>query len=289
MSHTSCVSWRLIALTGLLSCTAPLLVADDAQPVDFSHEIVPLLKKHCVKCHTGDSKKGGFSFNTRAELLEGSENGPVIETGKADDSRLIHVVVSDDPDQRMPPEGERLAKAEIELLKRWVNQGTKWEDGFAFKAPAYEPPLKPRQPELPPPARGEHTRSIASSITILLSMRKHHPSRSTTLPSRARTSLDIVGLLPEREQLQRFLNDKAPDKRARWIDQLLADDMAYAEHWLTFWNDLLRNDYDGTGFITGGRKQISGWLYEALIINKPYNQSSARTNCTAHGGQPRLH
>ncbi|MEX2026644.1 MAG: DUF1549 domain-containing protein, partial [Pirellulaceae bacterium] len=46
----------------------------------------------------------------------------------------------------------------------------------------------------------------------------------------------------------------------------------YAEHWLTFWNDLLRNDYAGTGFITGGRKQISKWLYEALVANKPYDQ-----------------
>ena len=79
-------------------------------------------------------------------------------------------------------------------------------------------------------------------------------------------------LLPDRDQLEQFLKDKSADKRARWVDQLLADDMAYAEHWLTFWNDLLRNDYDGTGFITGGRKQISGWLYESLINNKPYNQ-----------------
>ncbi len=55
-----------------------------------------------------------------------------------------------------------------------------------------------------------------------------------------------MGLLPEREQLEQFLKDKSPDKRTRWVDQLLADEMGYAEHWLTFWNDLLRNDYDGT-------------------------------------------
>jgi hypothetical protein len=56
------------------------------------------------------------------------------------------------------------------------------------------------------------------------------------------------------------------------VQELLADDVAYAEHWLTFWNDLLRNDYTGTGFITGGRKQITKWLYEALVANKPYDQ-----------------
>jgi hypothetical protein len=47
--------------------------------------------------------------------------------------------------------------------------------------------------------------------------------------------------------------------------------MEYTEHWLTFWNDLLRNDYSGTGFITGGRTQISKWLYDALMANKPYD------------------
>ena len=53
---------------------------------------------------------------------------------------------------------------------------------------------------------------------------------------------------------------------------LLGRNTDYAAHWLSFWNDLLRNDYAGTGFIDGGRKQITGWLYEALVSNKPYDQ-----------------
>src|SRR4029078_1433687 len=87
-----------------------------------------------------------------------------------------------------------------------------------------------------------------------------------------RLSLDLVGLLPEPEALAAFVADKAPDKRARLIKTMLAKDVAYAEHWLTFWNDLLRNDYAGTGFITGGRKQITSWLYRSLVDNKPYDQ-----------------
>ena len=53
---------------------------------------------------------------------------------------------------------------------------------------------------------------------------------------------------------------------------MLDDRRAYADHWLTFWNDLLRNDYAGTGYIDGGRKQITGWLYQSLLDNKPYDQ-----------------
>jgi hypothetical protein len=56
------------------------------------------------------------------------------------------------------------------------------------------------------------------------------------------------------------------------IDSLLSSKVAYAEHWLTFWNDLLRNDYAGTGYIDGGRRQISAWLYEALLSNMPFDQ-----------------
>ncbi|MEZ6091258.1 MAG: DUF1553 domain-containing protein [Pirellulaceae bacterium] len=87
-----------------------------------------------------------------------------------------------------------------------------------------------------------------------------------------RVSLDLVGLLPTVEQLDQFLADPAADKRDRKIDELLNDRIAYADHWLSFFNDLLRNDYSGTGFITGGRKQVSQWLYRSLLNNMPFDQ-----------------
>src|SRR5262249_22033662 len=87
-----------------------------------------------------------------------------------------------------------------------------------------------------------------------------------------RASLDLVGLAPARAALAEFEADSGGDKRARLIDRLLDDREAYATHWLTFWNDLLRNAYHGTGFIDGGRKQITGWLYAALYENKPYDR-----------------
>ena len=87
-----------------------------------------------------------------------------------------------------------------------------------------------------------------------------------------RVYMDFSGRIPPPAAVRAFLADPAPDKRTRVIRTLLDDDVRYAEHWLTFWNDLLRNDYGGTGFITGGRKQISKWLYDALITNKPFDQ-----------------
>lgn len=87
-----------------------------------------------------------------------------------------------------------------------------------------------------------------------------------------RLYFDLVGMPPSHAELRAFLNDRRVDKRERLIARLLADRVRYAEHWLSFWNDALRNDYRGPGFIDGGREQISAWLYQALLSNLPYDQ-----------------
>ena len=69
-----------------------------------------------------------------------------------------------------------------------------------------------------------------------------------------------------------FAVERQSDKRDKLVRELLSDDVAYAEHWLTFWNDLLRNDYRGTGYIDGGRENITAWLYAALANNLPYDR-----------------
>jgi hypothetical protein len=85
-----------------------------------------------------------------------------------------------------------------------------------------------------------------------------------------RVYLDVVGLLPTPEQLARFERDPGTDKRARLVDALLADRQGYAENWVTFWNDLLRNDEQTN--IDGLRKPITAWLYAALLENRPLDQ-----------------
>jgi hypothetical protein len=82
----------------------------------------------------------------------------------------------------------------------------------------------------------------------------------------------VVGLLPTPEQFVAFRADPGEDRHERIARAVLADDRAFTEHWLTFWNDLLRNDYAGTGYIDGGRKQLTRWLYQALLENKPFDQ-----------------
>lgn len=267
---------RIICLVGLATGVvfwSGLIVRVHAlDDVDFAHQVVPILRTHCVKCHGGHQREGGLSLNTREEVLAGGDSGPSLITKKHSSSEIFLRVSSVEESNRMPPEGARLSTAELETIAKWIDEGANWESGFTFAPQVYEPPLRPRRPELPPSTEGrEHP---LDRILDSWSTAQGHslPESISDEVFLRRVTLDLVGLLPTPEQRAEFLADSAPDKRTRLVDRLLADEIAYADHWLTFWNDLLRNDYTGTGFITGGRTQITSWLYDALLRNRPYDQ-----------------
>lgn len=253
----------------LLLLTVPLPAAER---VDFAHDILPLLRARCAECHTNGKYKGGLSFDTRAALVKTK----AVIPGRSAEGALLERITSPDPEKRMPPKGPALTAKEVALLRAWVDQGVPWQDGFSFVKAAYVAPLKPRRPELPkPPAAASKEPLNPIDLLIANWFEKQQLTPPPPLDDAAflrRLYLDVNGLLPTPEQLDAFVNDTRPDKRTAAIRQVLGNNRAYAEHWLTFWNDLLRNDYQGTGFIDNGRKQITTWLYRALLENKPYDQ-----------------
>lgn len=97
-----------------------------------------------------------------------------------------------------------------------------------------------------------------------------------------RAYLDVIGLVPPAEQLEQFVRDAGSDKRSRLVDALLADRQGYAEHWMTFWNDLLRNDEQTS--IDGLREPVTGWLYRSLLVNKPLDRFVAELLDPARDG-----
>ncbi len=248
-------------------------LAGTAGAVDFAHEVVPLLKKHCGECHTGDARQGGFSMNTREDLLAGGDSGTAgLVAGKAAESEIVRRVVSDDPDYRMPSEGKPLPPEAVAVLKRWVDEQAPWEPGFAFQRSSWEPPLRLREVALPP-ATGGRTNPVDRIVDAYWKERGvDRPPRCDDRTFIRRVSLDLVGLLPDPARVETFAADTDPGKRARLVRELLADAVPYAEHWMTFWSDLLRNDYTGTGFITNGRRQITAWLHRSLRDNVPYDR-----------------
>jgi mono/diheme cytochrome c family protein len=130
----------------LLSWLTLPCAAQQAKPVDFAHDVVPIIKSRCAECHTNGKYKGSLSMDTRDDLL----NTKAIVSGKSAMSDLIKRILSDKADYQMPPKGDRLTAKQVDVLKAWIDQGLPWESGYNFKANVYVPPLEPRRVTLPP-------------------------------------------------------------------------------------------------------------------------------------------
>jgi hypothetical protein len=268
-----------ILLILLARCTATVGADDSvklppaaAVKVDFDKHIKPILRTSCLQCHSRGKFKGGLSLETRAATLRGGEGGAPIILGKSAESLVIRMVAGQEQGRRMPAKGQPLSAEQIGLLRAWIDQGLAWPDGFSFGF--RQAPVEPRRVQLPPMS-ADRTHPIDRFVA------QHHAEQglrdfvwnpTSDQVFARRVYLDLIGLLPTPEQLSEFEHDTRIDKRARLVEQLLSNRRAYADHWLTFWNDALRNAYRGTGFIDSGRKSITPWLYQSLYDNKPYDR-----------------
>ncbi len=250
----------------------PAPVASGARAISFTRDIHPILTERCFKCHLGDEKRGGFSMNTRESLLAGGEQGPTVKPGDAEHSLLIELVSSEDPEERMPNKADPLTPEQIAILRAWIDEGLDWDlEGPLVQA--WTPPLAPRAVAVPD-VEGIHDSKnpIDRLIAAYFAERKiEAPALVDDRGFARRAYLDLIGLLPAEQELADFESSRKKDKRERLVNDLLADRRSYAEHWMTFWNDTLHNDFQGTGYIDGGREQITGWLYSSLHDNKPYD------------------
>jgi len=243
----------------------------DQQVQDLTLEVRTILAHNCNNCHGEAKKKGGLRLDSREAILEGGESGPVIVPGQPGKSELIRrITLPAGHKEVMPSKGKLLNSYQIDVLKTWIQKGAPWPEG-KLKSIYRVADLEPRLPELPAP-EGDLTSPIDRLVNAYF--RSHQiewPKRVDDRTYIRRVYLDAIGLLPTPEEIDRFVADNAPDKREKLVKAVLARDDDYAQHWLTFWNDLLRNDYSGTGYITGGRSDITRWLYNSLYDNKPYN------------------
>ena len=251
------------------------LPAPAARPVSFAKDIKPLLEASCIKCHAHGQKKGSFQIDSRDLFLKGGESGTSAQAGKSESSLVVRLIAGFDPDRIMPQRGPRLTPEQIGILRAWIDQGLPWDSGVTLGRGA-QAPLEPRRPVLPA-ARGGRKNPVDRFLDAYFAKTKFQWPKA--VPDRVfarRAYLDAIGLLPEPADLLAFEKDTRRDKRERLVRRLLSDNQLYAENWMSFWNDALRNDYSGTGFITDNRKQITPWLYAALATNMTFDRFVAR-------------
>src|SRR5688572_2035378 len=118
---------------------APGDAAATVRPVDFIRDVQPLLRERCHKCHGGVHRKGELSFLTRADALALLPSGTrAIVPGEPKASELLRRIESSDESERMPPTGDPLTPNEIDVLRRWIAEGARWEQHWSFQ-PLHRP------------------------------------------------------------------------------------------------------------------------------------------------------
>ncbi len=228
--------------------------------VDFATSIHPILAQRCAPCHSGEKAAAGLSFDSRQRILT------VLIPGKPEDSLLIKRVTGS-AGARMPPVGDPLTAAQIASLRSWISEGAAWTDTQPKVPAGWIAPIAPRSPEIP---LSSLVHPIDKFIgAYFMKQERDFPAPISDALFLRRATLDIWGFVPTAERTQKFITDKDPLKRDHVVDALLGDSTKYSENWISFWNDLLRND-QGVNY-AGTRKSITPWLLKALQTNMPFD------------------
>ena len=257
-------------LTSFKNDTSKLTLKQEAE---LNVQVRAIFAHNCYKCHGAEKVKGELRLDRKNMAFKGGESGPVIIPGNARESEIFRrITLPSSHKDRMPSKGKKLSENDIAVINFWIQKGAPWPDGpdqqNVFKVAA----LAPRNPKLPPASGNMNNPVDRWTNQYFLKNKTSWPKLVDDRTYLRRIFLDVIGLLPSPQEIDAFKRDKRPDKRSLWVRQLLNREDDYAMHWLTFWNDALRNDYTGTGYITKGRYNITDWLYNSIKSNKPYKQ-----------------
>lgn len=246
-------------------------VAAGEEPIDFNRDIRPLLSGNCFHCHGPDaeSREAGLRLDEREGAVAELDSGmAAVVPGKPDESELLARLVGDEFVRMPPPEsGKQMTPAEVELFRRWIAEGAKYQKHWSF-----EPPV---QTELPTPKGVEWAKNPIDHFIL----KELHASNLEPAPEadRAtllrRVSLALIGLPPSIEEVDAFVNDPAENAYEKAVDRLLANP-AYGERWARPWLDIARYA-DSAGYAQDPERNIwkyRDWLIQALNDNRPYDQ-----------------
>ncbi len=266
-------------LTAVCLFTWPAHAQEGEQAIDFNKQVRPIFAKHCFKCHGAIKQKSGLRLDQKEDAMRGGVGGKIIEPGKPDDSELIYLVTTEDPEEIMPPKGEALSDKEIDILTAWIEQGANWPDEpvskdgrrvsshWAFQpVKRYQPPTV-KQKDWP---RNDIDRFILAKLESMNLRPSPEADRYTLI---RRLHLDLLGLLPSVDEVEAFVNDKRADAYERLVDRVLQSPH-YGERWGRHWLDQARYA-DSHGYsIDGGRTMwpYRDWVIHAINADMPFDQ-----------------
>jgi hypothetical protein len=243
--------------------------------VSYNFHIRPILSDKCFACHGPDANKREASLRldqpeSAFAPLKETKGAFAIVKGKPDESELFKRITSTDPHYQMPtPESHigALSEEQIALVKRWIQQGAKYESHWAFT-----PPVKASVPEV---KEDKWSKNDIDRFVLDQMKRKGLTPNEEADKERLlkRVSLDITGLPPSLRLMDSFLADTSADAYEKVVDKLLGD-KAYGEKMAIHWLDVARYS-DSYGYQDDNiRTQWPwrDWLIHAFNKNMHYDE-----------------
>ena len=258
-----------------------------AAAVDFVRDIQPILQTHCYECHGPKKTKHGLRLDLRASAMKGGETGLAIVPGNSEKSLVVRRLLGLDGEDQMPKDKDPLARAQIELIRAWIDQGAVWPEtadappaSAAKDEPpqhwAYRPPIRPA---LPAVRTAAWVRTPIDRF-VLARLEKEGLSASPEASLETlvrRLSLDLIGLPPSPKEVDEVVADAARDGKdtayERLVDRFLASPH-YGERWARPWLDLARYA-DSHGFekdLPRVMWKYRDWVIDALNRDMPFDQ-----------------
>jgi hypothetical protein len=222
-----------LAIGCLVAWQAPVIqAADKAATANFSRDVLPILSDNCFTCHGPDEskRKAHLRLDTKEGVFADRGGYRVVVPGKSTESMLYQKISAADETMRMPPSfsGRTLTPAQIETIKRWIDEGAVWDEHWAYVAPKRPPVPEVKDKSWP-------RNAIDNFILARLESEGLRPSpeadRATLL---RRLSFDLTGLPPTAEEVNAFIADKSPDAYEKQVDRLLASP-CYGENMASLW------------------------------------------------------
>ncbi len=271
MNYSRKVFISNLSLLAIAAMCARAGAADPASAVNFARDVRPILANNCFHCHGPDAAERKADLRLDVWDSVGDLHGAqaVIDTKKLGDSELIKRITSDDPDEHMPPadSGKSLRSEQVEILRRWVLDGAKYQQHWAF--------VVPKRPVVPTVKNQAWVRNpIDAFVLARLERESLEPSSAATSNTLLRRlSLDLIGLPPSLEELAAFEHESGEQAYQREIERLLASPH-YGERWGRIWLDAARYA-DSDGFEKDKPRFV--WMYRDWVINAldqdlPYDQ-----------------
>lgn len=254
----------------LLTTALPLRGEDPQRTVDFNRDVRPILSDTCYTCHGPDEAKleADLRLDRKVSVFAKRDGKPILVPGKSAESELFRRITAAG-DEQMPPaeSGRKLTSAQIETLRRWIDEGAEWGEHWSFSAP--------KRPAVPEVKLNDWPRNAIDRF-ILRQLEYAELAPSPEAPRETllrRITLDLTGLPPTPDEVRAFIDDSSPDAYERVVDRLLASPR-YGERIASRWLDAARYA-DTSGYQTDGERHMwrwRDWVIDACNANMPFDQ-----------------